>query len=55
MVTAASNGPARITACVATVVASDTGGYVAGVLFGNSVSAFYGPPRTVTLSVQAKF
>ena len=24
-------------------------------LFGNSVSAFYGPPRTVTLSVEAKF
>lgn len=34
LMTAASNGPARITACVATVVASDTGGYVAGVLFG---------------------
>ncbi len=27
----------------------------AGVLFGNSVTAYYGPPRTVTLSVQAKF
>jgi len=27
----------------------------AGVLFGNSVSGFYGPPRTFTLSVQAKF
>jgi len=27
----------------------------AGVLFGNSVNAFYGPPRTVTLSVEAKF
>jgi iron complex outermembrane receptor protein len=27
----------------------------AGVLFGNSVDAFYGPPRTVTLSVEAKF
>ncbi|HKP79538.1 MAG TPA: TonB-dependent receptor, partial [Phenylobacterium sp.] len=35
------------------------GGYnfsqAAGVLFGNSVTAYYGPPRTVTLSVQAKF
>ena len=27
----------------------------AGVLFGNSVTAYYGPPRTVTLSVEAKF
>ena len=27
----------------------------AGVLFGNSVNAFYGPPRTVTLSLEAKF
>jgi iron complex outermembrane receptor protein len=27
----------------------------AGVLFGNSVSAFYGPPRTVLVSVEAKF
>ncbi|WP_068878889.1 MULTISPECIES: TonB-dependent receptor [unclassified Phenylobacterium] len=27
----------------------------AGVLFGNSVTAYYGPPRTVTLSLQAKF
>jgi iron complex outermembrane receptor protein len=26
-----------------------------GVLFGNSVSAFYGPPRTVLVSVEAKF
>jgi iron complex outermembrane receptor protein len=35
------------------------GGYnfpqAAGVLFGNSVSAFYGPPRTVTVSLSAKF
>ena len=35
------------------------GGYnfpqTAGVLFGNSVNAFYGPPRTVTLSLEAKF
>ncbi len=35
------------------------GGYnfpqTAGVLFGNSVTAFYGPPRTVTLSLEAKF
>jgi iron complex outermembrane receptor protein len=35
------------------------GGYnftqASGVLFGNSVSAFYGPPRTVTLSLEAKF
>ena len=27
----------------------------AGVLFGNSVSAFYGPPRTVLLTLEAKF
>jgi len=27
----------------------------AGALFGNSVTAFYGPPRTVTLSLEAKF
>jgi iron complex outermembrane receptor protein len=27
----------------------------AGVLFGNSVSAFYGPPRTVLLSLEARF
>ncbi|MEW5686110.1 MAG: TonB-dependent receptor [Pseudomonadota bacterium] len=27
----------------------------AGVLFGNSVSGFYGPPRTVTVSLEAKF
>ncbi|MFN4177919.1 TonB-dependent receptor [Phenylobacterium sp.] len=27
----------------------------AGVLFGNSVTAYYGPPRTVTLSLEAKF
>ncbi|HEY8570931.1 TonB-dependent receptor [Phenylobacterium sp.] len=27
----------------------------AGVLFGNSVNAFYGPPRTVTLALEAKF
>jgi iron complex outermembrane recepter protein len=27
----------------------------AGVLFGNSVTAFYGPPRTVTLSLEARF
>ncbi|HVI30642.1 TonB-dependent receptor [Phenylobacterium sp.] len=27
----------------------------AGVLFGNSVNAFYGPPRTVTVSLEAKF
>jgi iron complex outermembrane receptor protein len=26
-----------------------------GVLFGNSVSAFYGPPRVVMLSLEAKF
>lgn len=26
-----------------------------GVLFGNSVTAYYGPPRTVTLSLEAKF
>jgi iron complex outermembrane receptor protein len=26
-----------------------------GVLFGNSVDAFYGPPRTFTVSVEAKF
>ena len=35
------------------------GGYnfpqTAGVLFGNSVSAFYGPPRTILLSLEAKF
>jgi len=35
------------------------GGYnfpqTAGVLFGNSVTAYYGPPRTVTLSLEAKF
>ncbi len=35
------------------------GGYnfpqTAGVLFGNSVTAFYGPPQTVTLSLEAKF
>jgi iron complex outermembrane receptor protein len=35
------------------------GGYnfpqAAGVLFGNSVSAFYGPPRVVLVSVEAKF
>ena len=34
LITAAPNGPARITACVATIVCSDTGGYLAGVLFG---------------------
>ena len=34
LMTAAHNGPARITACVATIVCSDTGGYIAGVLFG---------------------
>lgn len=27
----------------------------AGVLFGNSVTGYYGPPRTVTLSLEAKF
>jgi iron complex outermembrane receptor protein len=27
----------------------------AGVLFGNSVNAFYGPPRTWTVSLEAKF
>jgi iron complex outermembrane receptor protein len=27
----------------------------AGVLFGNSVTAYYGPPRTVTVSLEAKF
>lgn len=27
----------------------------AGALFGNSVNAFYGPPRTVTVSLEAKF
>ena len=27
----------------------------AGVLFGNSVTAYYGPPRTYTLTVTAKF
>lgn len=27
----------------------------AGVLFGNSVNAYYGPPRTVSLTVEAKF
>jgi iron complex outermembrane receptor protein len=27
----------------------------AGVLFGNSVSAFYGPPRVVLVSLEAKF
>jgi iron complex outermembrane receptor protein len=27
----------------------------AGVLFGNSVTAFYGPPRTVLLSLEARF
>jgi len=35
------------------------GGYnfplAAGVLFGNSVSAFYGPPRSVTASFELKF
>jgi iron complex outermembrane receptor protein len=32
------------------------GGYTfAGGLFGNSINAFYGPPRTVTLSLEAKF
>jgi len=35
------------------------GGYnfpqTAGVFFGNSVTAYYGPPRTVTLSLEAKF
>ena len=32
------------------------GGYnFPGGLFANSVNAFYGPPRTVTLSVEAKF
>ena len=35
------------------------GGYnfpqTAGVLFGNSVNAFYGPPRTFTVSLEAKF
>lgn len=34
LMTAETDGPARVTACVATVVCSDTGGYVAGVLFG---------------------
>ncbi|MCW2544757.1 MAG: hypothetical protein JWM40_2309 [Frankiales bacterium] len=34
LMTAADDGPERITAFIATVVASDTGGYVAGVLFG---------------------
>jgi iron complex outermembrane receptor protein len=27
----------------------------AGVLFGNSVTAYYGPPRAITLTVEAKF
>lgn len=27
----------------------------AGVLFGNSVTGYYGPPRTVTVSLEAKF
>jgi len=32
------------------------GGYnFPGGLFGNSVTAYYGPPRTVTLSLEAKF
>ncbi len=35
------------------------GGYnfpqTAGVLFGNSVTGYYGPPRTVTVSLEAKF
>jgi iron complex outermembrane receptor protein len=35
------------------------GGYnfsqAAGVLFGNSVTAYYGPPRTWTVSLEAKF
>lgn len=32
------------------------GGYnFPGALFGNSISAFYGPPRTVLVSVEAKF
>ena len=35
------------------------GGYnfpqAAGSFFGNSVNAYYGPPRTVTLSLEAKF
>jgi len=34
MMTAPGDGPRRVTAFIATVVCSDTGGYVAGVLFG---------------------
>jgi phosphatidate cytidylyltransferase len=34
MMTAPADGPRRVTAFIATVVCSDTGGYVAGVLFG---------------------
>jgi phosphatidate cytidylyltransferase len=34
LLTVQDDGPQRITAVVATVVASDTGGYIAGVLFG---------------------
>lgn len=34
LMTAPADGPRRVTAFVATVVCSDTGGYIAGVLFG---------------------